>query len=96
MEDGVCNVEHRAPEDHAGKLDHKVDEGGTLAVDVCADGGDQDRHGSADGDAHDDGQSRCKVDHARGGQRLHDTDCRRCALNDGGEDGAEQDAEQRV
>ena len=74
----------------------QVDQGGPLAVGVCAERGEQNREGRTDGDAHEQGQGRFKGHCAGHGEGLDDTDRRRGRLQDRREDRADQDTEQRV
>ena len=92
----VDRVEHDAPDDRADDVDEQVDIGGALALDARAEGGQQHRHGRADGDAERDGEGHGERDRARDGQRLQDADGGRRALQDAGEHRADEHAEQRV
>ena len=69
-EHSVGKIKHRRPEHDARDLDDEIDHRSTLAVDICADCGQQHRQRRTDGDAHDDGKGNGKIDHARGRQRL--------------------------
>lgn len=92
----VDRVEHDAPDDRADDVDEQVDIGGALALDARAEGGQQHRHGRADGDAERDGEGHGERDRARDGQRLQNADGGRRALQDAGEHRADEHAEQRV
>ena len=95
-EHGVCQIKRRRPEHNACHLDDEVDHCRALAVDIRADRRQKHRHCRADGNAHDDGQSNGKIDHARRRQRLQNTDRRRRALQHAGKERTEQDAEKRI
>ena len=92
----VKTVVDRGKEDHARDLSDQIDHGRALAVDRSADGGEQDRHGRADGDAHDDRQRDGKIDDARRGQRLQNADGRGSRLQHAGEKRTEKDAEEGI
>ena len=92
----VKTVVDRGKEDHARDLSDQIDHGRALAVDRSADGGEQDRHGRADGDAHDDRQRDGKINDARRGQRLQDADGCGGRLQHAGEKRTEKDAEEGI
>ena len=92
----VKTVVDRGKEDHARDLSDQIDHGRALAVDRSADGGEQDRHGRADGDAHDDRQRDGKIDDARRGQRLQNADGRGGRLQHAGKERTEKDAEEGI
>ena len=96
MHHGVGGVEHQRPDEYAQHIDEQVDEGGTLAVEVRAQRGQQHRHSRADGDAHHDRQRDLKGDRSRDGQRLQNTHRSGRTLQNAGEHHAHQNTQQRV
>ena len=96
MYESVHRIEHRSPDNNAQNVNQQVDECGAAAVDVGAQRAEQNGHGCADGDAHDDGEGHLKGDGAGNGQRLQNAHGGRSALKNAGEGNAHQNAQKGI
>ena len=92
----VKRIINRRKEDHARDLGDQINHGRPFAVDRRADGGQQHRHGRADGNAHDDGKRYGKINDAGRRERLQNADCGRRGLQYAGKQRTEEDAEERI
>ena len=95
-EKGVDAIEEHRENDGAENAGEKIDERGTPPVAVCADGGDEHRHRRADAHAHDHRKRRCKRDRPGNGERLQNTDGGGVRLQNGGDERADENAEDRI
>ena len=92
----VKRIINRRKEDHARDLGDQINHGRPFAVDRRADGGQQHRHGRADGNAHDDGKRYGKINDAGRRERLQNADCGRRGLQHAGKQRTKEDAEERI
>ena len=93
---GIHRIKHRCPNRHTQHVNKQIDKGGTASTNIGTKRTEQNRHGGADSNAHDNRKSNLKGHSAGDSQCLHNTDSGRCALEDAGEDYTHQNAQKRI